>query len=252
MISDTLVAQILSLRYPGNSVGELRSFYDSVEGNLRALEARGKDIHDYDKLRLIIQEKLPKGVRVDMEKSKDEARSWTLLLLRTRLLAHIRQRECAENVISTMDSRNPESRSPRSGSQGAPRSSAQNLASGSDSRESWRPCVFCKGEHFPTECAQFPDLKSKKKEIQIRNLCRQCLGGKHQNNSVCRAKEKKCWYCSQLGHHQSLCPSEFGEGANGEQKSEKPVSDSGDGAFSALGSAVQAWARKLKSPNFRY
>ncbi len=38
IIYDTLVAQIFSLRNPGNSVGELRSFCDSVEGNLRALE----------------------------------------------------------------------------------------------------------------------------------------------------------------------------------------------------------------------
>ncbi|MCP3666125.1 MAG: DUF1759 domain-containing protein, partial [Gammaproteobacteria bacterium] len=135
IISDTLVAQILSLRNPGNSVGELRSFYDTIEGNLRALDARGKNIDDNSELRLIIQEKLPKGVRVDLEKSKDEDRSWTLFLLRTRLLAHIQQRECVENIIppsgSHTDSRNQESRSSRSGSQGAPRSSAQNLAAGS-------------------------------------------------------------------------------------------------------------------------
>ncbi len=67
------------------------------------------DIDDNSEMRLIIQEKLPKGVRVDLEMSKDEARSWTLLLLRSRLLAHIRQRECVENDISTTDSRNQES-----------------------------------------------------------------------------------------------------------------------------------------------
>ncbi len=60
-ISYTLVDQLFSLRNPGNSVGELRFFYDSVEGNWRALEATGENIDDSRELRLIIQEKLPKG-----------------------------------------------------------------------------------------------------------------------------------------------------------------------------------------------
>ncbi len=44
---------------PSDSVRELRSFYDEVEGNLRALEARGEDITG-NTLCLMIQEKLPK------------------------------------------------------------------------------------------------------------------------------------------------------------------------------------------------
>ncbi len=102
---------------------------------MRALEARGKNIDDNHELRLIIQEKLPKGVRVDLEKFKEMSKPWTLLLLRAQLLAHIQQRECVENIISPTDSRNQETRPPRSGSQAALPSSAQNLAAGSESGE---------------------------------------------------------------------------------------------------------------------
>ncbi len=62
MIYYTLVAQIYPLRSPTDSVGQLRSFYDSVEGNLRELEARGEDVAGNNALRLIIQEKLPRTV----------------------------------------------------------------------------------------------------------------------------------------------------------------------------------------------
>ncbi|MCP3668661.1 MAG: hypothetical protein GY696_40300 [Gammaproteobacteria bacterium] len=76
------MAQICSLKCPTDSVGELRSFYDAIEGNLRALEARGKDVAGNDTLRLMIQEKLPKTVRVDLEKFKDRTQEWTLPIWR--------------------------------------------------------------------------------------------------------------------------------------------------------------------------
>ncbi len=82
----TLVAQICSLRSPTEPVGELRSSYDTVEGNLRALEARGNDVARNDTLRLMIQENLPKTLKVDLEKFKDRTQSRTLPLLRRDLL----------------------------------------------------------------------------------------------------------------------------------------------------------------------
>ncbi len=127
------MAQIYSLRSPTDSVGQLRSFYDSVEGNLRALEARGENVAGNNALRLIIQEKLPKTVRVDLEKFKDRTQTWTLPLLRKDLLTHIQHRESVEDVINLTESRE-DSRSPRYGTQGRTLSKDSGLSASIDER----------------------------------------------------------------------------------------------------------------------
>ncbi len=238
VITDTLIAQICSLRGPSDTVGDLRSFYDAVEGNLRALEARGKDVAGNDTLRLMIQEKLPKTVRMTLEMFKDDTQMWSLPLLRKSLLKQIQHRENIEGVMTLTESRE-DSRFPRHGNQGALRSSVQNLQTGSNS---WRsnkppPCPFCKGEHFGSDCAQFPDLESRKAKAQERKLCWICLRGTHEI-SDCYSKDRECWYCGLLRHHQSLCPSKFGEGTEGTETSVSNTTESG-GAFSALGSTVR-------------
>ncbi len=260
VISDTLVAQICSLRSPSDSVRELRSFYDAIEGNLRALEARGEDVTGNTTLRLMIQEKLPKTVRVNLEMFKDRTQAWTLPLLRRDLLTHIQHRENVEGVMALTESRE-DSRSSRYGTQGAQRSSAQNLMTGSDSRRfNNLKCKFCKGKHFPTECTEFPDLQSRIWEAYNSYLCCHCLNKGHKNED-CYGKDKKCWYCEKSGHHQALCPKEFGQntGQSGReperqendtsperqrQEADKPVCNYGcdetQYPFSALGNSSKA------------
>ncbi len=182
VICDTLVAQIYSLNSPADSVAELRSFYDAVEGNLRALESRGKDVNANDALRLFIQKRLPVTVRIELEKLRESA-EWTLPLLRTLLRRHITQREAVEIVLFETQYDSPEHKFRRSGGQGTFRSSAQNLATGSDRRERTTNslcCAFCKEKHFPSECDEYSDLTSRKERVRNRKLCWKCLRAGHQ------------------------------------------------------------------------
>ncbi|MCP3663080.1 MAG: hypothetical protein GY696_11385 [Gammaproteobacteria bacterium] len=237
---DTLVAQIYSLNSPADSVAELRSFYDAVEGNLRALESRGKDVNANDALRLFIQKRLPVTVRIEMEKLRESA-EWTLPLLVTLLRRHITQREAVEIVLFETQYDSPEHKFHRSGGQGTFRSSAQNLATGSDRRERTTNslcCAFCKEKHFPSECDEYSDLTSRKEIVRNRKLCWKCLRAGHQSSECYR--DKRCWYCKQSGHHQALCPVEFEEKTGQkEQKQEKPESDGPGKASSFAGSTAK-------------
>ncbi len=161
----------------------------------------------------------------------------------------------------TLTESREDSRSPRYGTHGTQRSSAQNLMTGSNSRRSNYPkCNFCKGGHFPTHCTEYPDLKSRKLEVYDLNLCRYCLCKVHET-SDCYQKDRNCWYCKQLGHHQALCPQEFGQNTGQperkperqehdtspereRQEIDKPVCNYGcdrmDFPFSALGNTSKA------------
>ncbi|MCP3663239.1 MAG: hypothetical protein GY696_12215, partial [Gammaproteobacteria bacterium] len=88
----------------------------------------------------------------------------------------------------------------------------------------------------------------------------------------CQFIERKCWYCKKLGHHQAMCPKEFGQntGQTGRkpegqendtspererQEIDKPVCNYGcdgmDFPFSALGNTSRAGKPELDSPPWK-
>ena len=67
-------------------------------------------------------------------------------------------------------------------------------------------CVFCKAEHYSTDCTKFPTAELRKKQLP-RNACFGCL---RQGHSARQCNSRfGCYYCKKKGHASALCYEKF-------------------------------------------
>ncbi len=67
---DSHYAQLYSLNEPSDTLSALRTFYDTMEANLRALESRGKVSDSDGGLLNFLKHRLPLSVRLELGKMR--------------------------------------------------------------------------------------------------------------------------------------------------------------------------------------
>ena len=157
---------IFNSKVPGNSLSELRSFYDTIECSFRSLEARKVEVDGNFSFCVAIQDKLPHSVKLELEKMKDRTQVWSTAALRNLLKIYIAQLDAAgsekpvEKEKVEYSQKRFEHKSPYAygGGNYKPKSSSSQAllgASGSKSqtRSGGKSCLFCQDEqHSSTRC----------------------------------------------------------------------------------------------------
>jgi len=70
-----------------------------------------------------------------------------------------------------------------------------------------KKCPFDGGDHWADECEKYPDLESRK--AQLNDRCPKCIKKSHPGES-CKV-ERDCHWCDGKDHNRALCPKRFGK-----------------------------------------
>ncbi|VDD96495.1 unnamed protein product [Enterobius vermicularis] len=87
------------------------------------------------------------------------------------------------------------------------------------SKEPTNPCVFCKGNHFNSNCTVYKTLEQRKRRAYELGLCIQCSRSGHRFKD-CKAN-KVCYYCKK-NHNSAFCD-RFGNEATSANSPIAPV-----------------------------
>ncbi|VDP61878.1 unnamed protein product [Heligmosomoides polygyrus] len=76
-------------------------------------------------------------------------------------------------------------------------------------------CVFCNGDHFASECREYPTLMQRQEQAMRKRKCTRCLFRANHLAMFCRTKAR-CFYCKRdnriqesYTHHTAFCPHQF-------------------------------------------
>jgi hypothetical protein len=81
-----------------------------------------------------------------------------------------------------------------------------------------KTCVFCKGQHWHTECVVVSDIEKRRDSVKHSGLCFTCLREKHRVHD-CLSKGR-CHICGQK-HHTALCYNTEKQDGNTDRKKDK-------------------------------
>ena len=191
---------LLNLPSPTDHLSSLRFFYDSIETHIRGLETLGKTTETYgDILVRIIQKKLPNGIKRNLARQNGN-KEWQLDNLRKAILNEIEILEAGQNTSCDYEfSGNSTATTATFLTASRPRTPVS--ASNSGDCPTKRMCLFCKGEHSPTDCNVVTDKERRHSIVRDTRACFNCLN----RHSVSKCKsQNRCKVCHQK-HHTSLC-----------------------------------------------
>lgn len=214
-----------------NQVNSLRQCYDTIEQNLRSLEAIGDVNHCH--FVALICEKLPQRVLYQLYMLKDEDEDWTMPKLCKLLGKHIAALERAAGTeLSKAPTMNSNGSKQVGHSEGHPegahkrpqqaRPTASVLLSGqTKSASAQRPmqikCVYCSQSHWLDECSKFTTLQARREKLK--GYCFICLRKGHLSKNC--DKERACAHCGRKKHHHRiLCPKLFTTNDEGKLEAE--------------------------------
>ncbi len=181
---------LYNLPKPAGSLHHLRSFYDSLEANIRGLEALGKPPDTYgDLLVCILLDKLPPDLRRNIARQHEQD-EWTLEQLRKALRGEIRVLEAGQSTQYTPYNKHH-----------SPHQNSAAMFNGVTEGNRHPSCPFCNGEHFPNQCSKYSSVEDRLKIVMQKRLCSNCLRSGHLKND-CRSK-RRCRTCK-AAHHSSL------------------------------------------------
>ena len=191
---------LLNLPSPTDHLSSLRFFYDSIETHIRGLETLGKKTETYEDILVpIIQKKLPNGIKRNLARQNGN-KEWQLDNLRKAILNEIEILEAGQNTSCDYEfSGNSSATTATFLTASRPRTPVS--ASNSGDRPTKRMCLFCKGEHSPTDCNVVTDKEKRHSIVRDTRACLNCLN----RHSVSKCKSQNhCKVCHRK-HHTSLC-----------------------------------------------
>lgn len=190
-ITAAYMRALYMLPKPESHLKSLRGFYDSLESYVRGLDAFGKPSDSYgDLLVCILLDKLPGDVRKNVARQHDKD-EWTLDQLRKALRGEIRVMEAVQSSLPPPHKYQPAN---------YPKQSHSMFNCVVPAKHTTQ-CAFCDGEHYPTQCTAITTVKERKKVVQLKRLCFNCLSARH-NKRDCSSKSS-CKICRSR-HHTSL------------------------------------------------
>jgi hypothetical protein len=228
IVVGALYDAITNLSSATNTTTGIRKFVDKLESHLQQLISLNEKIGDNKYLLTVIQSKLPQAIRIKLDERRTNAAAlWTVATYRTALFDYLTAQETYElqfrmsiNAISNPtstpldDDRKQVSFITRTTAEALYTSDRTPTDQPRKRESKWNKttkpppkCAFCGiKDHYSNACTKYTTVETRKG--QMHNRCYQCLGKDHKSNNCQRSKP--CWYCKQHGHHQSLCPTQFG------------------------------------------
>ncbi len=218
-IKNAHINALLSLPAPNTKTLSLRTFYNSLQKHIRSLNSMNSPADDQFTVNLICG-KLPDSVCISVTERRASIgkNSWTLDFLLQLLNGYIEAREQVNDDRNGKADphKNSGERSPGPGfaekppgrpGMGQQRQRPSQPTGSGLSAFPKSGCIYCKGEHWSDQCADFPNHQSRREKIKGR--CFVCFRPMHSREK-CPNKEKPCVYCAAVGkHHRSLCPKQF-------------------------------------------
>lgn len=172
-------------------VKELRSLYDKIMVNIRALKAYGITSEQFGPmLSPVIMKMLPNDIKLEVNRRLLE--DWSIDDLLSILCSEIKTHESC--VSQKEESKRKSDKRDKS-----PTHTTESLLSSN------RPlvCAFCSGKHFSDKCTVVSDVSARYEMVKKNKLCFRCLQG--NNHKVQRCKSKlQCFYCNSIYHHTAL------------------------------------------------
>ncbi|CAC5366802.1 unnamed protein product [Mytilus coruscus] len=183
---------LMNIPAPTNDVYSLRFYGDKLESCMRGLESLGQTPEMYGSLLApVVLDKLPIDIRKSI--AREHGRDNLILEnLRKSITKEIDILEAGEGVT---DSDRLYATAFFMGTQ-----SHSQKSKFSDTRKKvhTRTCIFCSGEHYPTECT---NVTQRNQIVKQKQLCFNCLGS--HRVAACQST-KRCKNCNGM-HHTSIC-----------------------------------------------
>ena len=173
----------------------IRTLYDKLEANLRALDTLGISSSAYGDLLIpILIKKIPEELRLIITRQFD-GETWDLGKILKSLKTELEARERIK-FMSSNTSTSTSDQKPRQFRQPA---TASALISTNRSSPS---CTYCKGAHASVNCNIITDISARKEFLRKRGRCCSCLKIGHVSKNC--PSTIKCWTCF-IKDHCSIC-----------------------------------------------
>ncbi|XP_070569541.1 uncharacterized protein [Ptychodera flava] len=179
---------------PTSDINSLRLFYDTLESHIRGLQSLGKEENAYGELLIpMIRDKLPNNIRKQIARDHGN-KAWTLPELRKAILREIDaiQAGVPLDELSVADIATQPNMTASFHTKAASTRTTKPLRI--------KTCVFCKGNHYTSDCQVVTDPKRRLDIVKRDRLCYNCLG-KHRV-SDCKSRYT-CKICKRK-HHSTL------------------------------------------------
>jgi len=217
----------------------LRSVYDKIMIHTRGLESLGINLDNNGTMLIpLISPKIPNEVRLRMARAHP-GEVWKIQDLMEMIKTEVEARE-ASNLMKGMSVKANSTPKPP-----PPVSTASSLyAAGQTHR-----CVYCTGDHYPSDCVTVKDVKDRRAFLLRTGRCFNCLRPQHRAKNC--ESTKKCRHCHKK-HHQSVCdkdmpPAEQVALAPEKGKSGSPTSNMSSISAKTSNSVLLQTARALAS-----
>ncbi|XP_063435728.1 uncharacterized protein LOC134716648 [Mytilus trossulus] len=186
----------MNLPAPTNDAFSLRSYGDRLESYVRGLESLGQTSEMYGSLLVpVVLDKLP----IDVRKSIAREHGRDNLMLQNLRKSITKEIEILEAGQGVMEPDKLHTTAFFTGTQ--PRSHNKGKLTDTRKKVNTHTCIFCSGQHYPTECSEVTDANARNQIVKQKQLCFNCLGS--HRVAACKST-KRCKNCNGM-HHTSIC-----------------------------------------------
>ena len=216
LIVSTHMNTLLKLKEVRNTnVKELRSLFDKIEANVRALSSLGVSRDEFGPLLIpIILEKLPDMIRLQVTRVLGDINEWKIDDFLTKLGNEITARESYSFL------KNNGNEKIRHDEDGGNSNGGRPAVASLFGNNRTMKCVFCNNNnHYSDKCNVVTDMKKRVDIIQNGRLCFRCLRGRHPARN-CNATVK-CFKCQSTTHHTAICESDHGKSHDEKMRKQK-------------------------------
>ncbi|XP_063420583.1 uncharacterized protein LOC134705796 [Mytilus trossulus] len=187
---------LMNLPAPTNDAFSLRSYGDRLESYVRGLESLGQTSEMYGSLLVpVVLDKLP----IDVRKSIAREHGRDNLMLQNLRKSITKEIEILEAGQGVMEPDRLHTTAFFTGTK--PRSHNKGKLTDTRKKVNTHTCIFCSGQHYPTECSEVTDANARNQIVKQKQLCFNCLGS--HRVAACKST-KRCKNCNGM-HHTSIC-----------------------------------------------
>ncbi|CAC5392767.1 unnamed protein product [Mytilus coruscus] len=185
----------MNLPAPTNDEFSLRFYGDKLESYLRGLESLGQTPEMYGSLLVpVVLDKLPIDIRKSIAR-EHERDNLILENLRKSITREIDILEAGEGVTES------DRLHATAFFMGTQSQSYKDKSTDTWKKVNTRICIFCPGEHYPTQCTEVPDANTRNQIVKQTQACFNCLGA--QRVTACNST-KRCKKYNGM-HYTSIC-----------------------------------------------
>ncbi|KAH7696390.1 Zinc knuckle family protein, partial [Aphelenchoides avenae] len=223
MIRNLLMADLIALRAPSQSVSDLRKFHGDAFRMTTDLKQLGDDVDSNRLYEQTLMSKLSPALKMELIRNSSYVKEMTASSILDGLDDYIQLLEATANtgvLFSKMSMGNscpsdrrtpPRSNSPHYSSKAGPAAHTGYAAEAkdvpaADPRQDRTICAFCSLSHWASQCILFRTTSQRWRRARELKYCFLCLRGKHWAEKCPQRTSESCQFCGdRKTHHRALC-----------------------------------------------